>query len=59
MLIGGAAGAFLTPDELDTALTFEGLRAADATLGSGVVVVLDDTVEIAPVLARIASLLSP
>ena len=55
VLVGGAAGAFLTPDELDTALTFEGLRAADATLGSGVVVVLDDTVEIAPVLARIAS----
>jgi NADH-quinone oxidoreductase subunit F len=55
ILIGGAAGAFLTADELDTELTFEGLRAAAATLGSGVVVVLDDTVEMAPVLARIAA----
>jgi NADH-quinone oxidoreductase subunit F len=55
VLMGGAAGAFLTPDELDTALTFEGLRSADASLGSGVVVVLDDTVELKPVLARIAA----
>ena len=28
VLMGGAAGAFLTPDELDTALTFEGLQAS-------------------------------
>jgi len=55
VLIGGAAGAFLTPDELDTPLTFEGLRGANATLGSGVVVVLDDTVDIAAVLERIAA----
>jgi len=55
VLMGGAAGAFLTADELDTPLTFEGLRSADATLGSGVVVVLDDTVDLKPVLARIAA----
>jgi NADH-quinone oxidoreductase subunit F len=55
VLIGGAAGAFLTADELDTPLTFEGLQAAGATLGSGVVVVLDDTVELGPVVARIAA----
>ena len=55
VLMGGAAGAFLTPAELDTPLTFEGLRAANATLGSGVVVVLDDTVDIAAVLERIAA----
>jgi NADH-quinone oxidoreductase subunit F len=55
VLIGGAAGAFLTADELDTPLTFEGLQAAGATLGSGVIVVLDDTVELGPVVARIAA----
>jgi NADH-quinone oxidoreductase subunit F len=55
VLMGGAAGAFLTADDLDTPLTFEGLREVNATLGSGVVVVLDDTVDVAQVLARIAA----
>ena len=55
VLTGGAAGAFLTADELDTALTFEGLRAAGASLGSGVIVVLDDTVDLRAVLERIAA----
>ena len=40
VLLGGAAGAFVGPDELDLPLTFEGTRAAGATLGSGVVMVL-------------------
>ena len=35
--------AFVRPDELDIPLTFEGTREAGATLGSGVVLVLDDT----------------
>ena len=34
VLLGGAAGAFVTPDQLDIPLTFEGTRAAGATLGS-------------------------
>jgi NADH-quinone oxidoreductase subunit F len=55
VLVGGAAGSFLTADELDTELTFEGLRSAGATLGSGVVVVLDDTVSIPAVLERVAA----
>ena len=55
VLMGGAAGGFLTADELDTPLTFEGLREVNATLGSAVVVVLDDTVDVAQVLARIAA----
>ena len=55
VLMGGAAGGFLTADELDTPLTFEGLREVNATLGSGVVVVLDDTVDVTQVLARIAA----
>ena len=55
MLLGGAAGAFVGPDELDLALTFEGTRAAGATLGSGVVMVFDETVDLVPILLRIAA----
>src|SRR5260370_32759208 len=46
VLLGGAAGSFPGPDALDTPLTFEGVRAIGATLGSGVVLVLDDTVHV-------------
>src|SRR5205823_5657093 len=54
-LLGGAAGAFVGPEHLDVPLTFEGAAEAGATLGSGVVMVLDDTVELAPFLLRIAA----
>jgi NADH-quinone oxidoreductase subunit F len=55
VLMGGAAGGFLGPDDLDVPLTFEGARAAETTLGSGVVLVLDDTVDLARLLQRIAA----
>jgi NADH-quinone oxidoreductase subunit F len=55
VLLGGAAGAFVAPDGLDVPLTFEGAVEAGVTLGSGVVMVLDDTVELAPFLLRIAA----
>ena len=54
VLLGGAAGVFVTPAELATPLTFEDTRRIGATLGSGVVLVLDDGVPIVPILARIA-----
>ena len=54
VLLGGAAGVFLTPDELDTPLSFEDTRRIGATLGSGVVMVFDDTVALVPILTRIA-----
>lgn len=54
VLLGGAAGGFVRPDELDVPLTFEGTRAAGTTLGSGVVLVLDDSVELPRILLRIA-----
>jgi NADH-quinone oxidoreductase subunit F len=53
VLLGGAAGVFVGPDALDMPLTFEGVRAAGATLGSGVVLVLDDTVDVTALLLRI------
>jgi len=55
VLMGGAAGAFVTADELDTPLTFEDMRAVKATLGSGVVLLLDDTVNLEALLLRIAA----
>ncbi len=55
VLLGGAAGGFVRPDELDVPLTFEGTRAAGVTLGSGVVMVLDETVDLVPFLLRIAA----
>jgi NADH-quinone oxidoreductase subunit F len=53
VLLGGAAGVFVGPDALGMPLTFEGVRAAGATLGSGVVLVLDDTVSVPSLLRRI------
>ncbi|WP_338895002.1 NAD(P)H-dependent oxidoreductase subunit E [Streptomyces sp. TG1A-60] len=54
VLLGGAAGGFVRPDELDVPLTFEGTRAAGTTLGSGVVMAFDDTVPLPRLLLRIA-----
>jgi NADH-quinone oxidoreductase subunit F len=55
VLLGGAAGAFVRPDELATPLTFEDARRIGATLGSGVVLVLDDTVDLGALLVRVAA----
>jgi NADH-quinone oxidoreductase subunit F len=54
VLLGGAAGTFVGPDQLDLPLSLEATRAVGATLGSGVVLVLDRTVPLLPVLGRIA-----
>ena len=55
ILLGGAAGVFVGPDVLDTPLTFEGTRAIGATLGSGVVMVFDETADLVGALRRIAA----
>jgi NADH-quinone oxidoreductase subunit F len=55
ILLGGAAGTFVGPQELDTPLSFEGTRAIGATLGSGVVMLFDDTIDLRQILLRIAS----
>ena len=54
VLVGGAAGAFLAPNELDAPFTFEGMRAIGATVGSAVVMPFDDSVDLAVILLRIA-----
>jgi NADH-quinone oxidoreductase subunit F len=55
ILLGGAAGGFVRPDELDIPLTFEGTRAAGTALGSGVVMAFDDQVDLPRMLMRIAA----
>ncbi len=54
VLVGGAAGAFLRPDELDAPFTFEGMRAIGATVGSAVVIPFDDSVDLGAIVLRIA-----
>ncbi len=53
VLFGGAAGAFATSEHLDVKLTFEDLRAAGLPLGSGVVMVFDETRDMRDVLKRL------
>jgi NADH-quinone oxidoreductase subunit F len=55
VLLGGAAGSFITPDELDLPLTFEDTREAGTTLGSGVVMAIDDQVDLGEMLMTIAA----
>jgi NADH-quinone oxidoreductase subunit F len=54
MLMGGAAGAFATEKDLDVVLSFENLSAAGLPLGSGAVMVFDDTADMRDVLKRLA-----
>ena len=55
VLLGGAAGGFVGPEDLDLELTLEAARAAGTTLGSGVVMVLDQNVNMFDQLQRIAA----
>jgi len=50
VLFGGAAGAFATSEHLDVKMTFEDLREAGLPLGSGVVMVFDETRDMRQVL---------
>jgi len=54
ILLGGAAGGLIGPDELDLPLSFEAARERGVTLGSGVVAVFDETVDLVDTLLRIA-----
>jgi NADH-quinone oxidoreductase subunit F len=54
VLMGGAAGAFATEKDLDVTLSFEQLSAAGLPLGSGAVMVFDDSADLRDVLKRLA-----
>jgi NADH-quinone oxidoreductase subunit F len=55
ILVGGAAGAFVGPGSLDVPLTFEHMGEIGATLGSGGVMVFDETTDLLGTLRRIAA----
>jgi NADH-quinone oxidoreductase subunit F len=55
VLLGGAAGTFVGPDRLDLRLTFEDARTEGTTLGSGVVMLFDDTIDLRDIVLRIAA----
>jgi NADH-quinone oxidoreductase subunit F len=55
VLLGGAAGSFVAPEQLDLPLSFEAVRDAGTTLGSGVVLAFDEAVSMPDVLVRIAA----
>jgi NADH-quinone oxidoreductase subunit F len=54
VLLGGAAGSFLRPDQLDLPLSFDAAREAKATLGSGVVIVFGEDADLVAAVLRIA-----
>ena len=53
VLMGGAAGAFASEKDLDVILSFENLSAAGLPLGSGAVMVFDDSADIRDMLKRL------
>jgi NADH-quinone oxidoreductase subunit F len=46
VMVGGAAGVFIGPEKLDIPLTYEHSRESGIPIGSGVVMVFDDTVDL-------------
>lgn len=54
VLLGGAAGNFVTPESIDLPLTFEDTRDAGVALGSGVIMAFSDTDELTKTVLRIA-----
>ncbi len=52
--LGGSSCGFVTPDQLDTPIDFDSIRAIGASLGSGAVYVLDETRNVVDILAEIA-----
>ncbi len=52
---GGVSTPMLTPDQLDVPMAFETLAAAGSALGTGAVIVMDETTDMVEVTRRIVS----
>jgi NADH-quinone oxidoreductase subunit F len=52
---GGASTPLLTPDKLDVPMAFETLQAAGSALGTGAIIVMDETTDMVEVTRRITS----
>jgi len=54
ILIGGAAGVFIGPERLDMPLTYEDAKANSVPLGSGSLVIMDESVDLRRIMAQLA-----
>jgi NADH-quinone oxidoreductase subunit F len=54
VLVGGAAGVFIGPRRLDTPLTYEDAKAQGFPLGSGVIMVFDEAVDLREIMYMLA-----
>ncbi len=54
VLMGGAAGKFISPDEIDLPLTYEDARARNIPIGSGVIQVFDEDADLRQALYELA-----
>ena len=54
VLLGGAAGVFIGPKRLDTPLTYEDAKANGFPLGSGVIMVFDEAVDLRDIMYMLA-----
>jgi len=52
--VGGSSCGYLTPDKLDTPVDFDSMRAIGASLGSGSILVIDDSHNMVDIVAGIA-----
>ena len=54
VMMGGAAGVFIGPEKLDMRLTYEDSREQNIPLGSGVVMVFDETTDLRKVMYQLS-----
>jgi len=54
VLLGGASGVFIGPRRLDTPLTYEDSKAQGFPLGSGVIMVFDEAVDLREIMYMLA-----
>jgi NADH-quinone oxidoreductase subunit F len=54
VLLGGAAGTYVTPEQFDTALDYQSLRGIGASIGSGAVIAFNETVDMWEMVRRFA-----
>ncbi|MHB8621245.1 MAG: NADH-ubiquinone oxidoreductase-F iron-sulfur binding region domain-containing protein, partial [Chloroflexota bacterium] len=54
VLLGGAAGTYLLPEQFDTPLDYQSLRAVNAGIGSGSVIAFNESVDMWETVAQFA-----